>query len=388
MTCSPGTFLLRLALAWALAGCRPSPSSGDDARSGGGEPAGPDAGREDRAPDVAGPAAPSRPDGAAASDAPTREASASGVDAGAPPIADATVGPVPVSVPGPPRLIRHAVAPRDTDARIDRWTESHLAYVDTRVPLQGRLVVYLVGARGLPQGATTALEQIAAFGFHVVGPRYPNDVLVLERCVGDPDPECHRKIRAEVFDGQDESPHAAIGTANGIENRLTRLVQYLAERYADQGWGHFLDGGGLRWSHIAVTGHSYGAAMAAYASKVRGLHRAVMLSGPVDTLNDGKPAPWTDAPGRTPPERLLGFSHTGDDQHGRHLRNWEAMGMTASGPVTSVDRAEPPYGRTTRLVSSETTRSPHEATAPGSASPRAADGSFRYLPAWRYLYGP
>ena len=54
-----------------------------------------------------------------------------------------------------------------------------------------------------------------------------------------------------------------ISRANSIENRLTKLLQYLAAQFGEEGWSRFMAHDGPRWARIAVSGHSQGGGEAA-----------------------------------------------------------------------------------------------------------------------------
>ena len=48
-------------------------------------------------------------------------------------------------------LIRHVIAPQATDPRIDQALDDHYAWIDTNVPTNHQLFVYLPGTDGVPE---------------------------------------------------------------------------------------------------------------------------------------------------------------------------------------------------------------------------------------------
>jgi hypothetical protein len=168
-----------------------------------------------------------------------------------------------------------------------------------------------------------------------------------------------------------------------------KMLRALDQTVPAGGWGQYLDGDKPRWAEIIVAGHSHGASSAGLIGKVRRVHRVVMLSGPFDN-RAGDPAAWTKIAPATPPDRVFGFSHTQEEQHAGHVKDWGAMGLPAAGPLVVVETAAPPFSGSHQLVTSlppANGGNPHGTTAAGKAAPRTPDGHFVYESAWRYLFG-
>jgi hypothetical protein len=291
---------------------------------------------------------------------------------------------------GPGRLVERVVKPEVADPAADMLLVDQLAIVDQRYGPAGRLVLYLVGAGGTPSGGRGMMRELATFGFHAIAPHYAN-AYGIDVCspAKDPDEDCHRKVRLEAYEGVDHSPHIQITRPNSAEERTIRMLAYLHKMFPAEGWGAYLDGDKLNYGAIVVAGHSHGASTAGLVGKVRPCERVVMLSGPFDNRSN-RPAAWTMLAPATPADRFYGFSHTMESQHAGHLRDWVAMGLDKHSALVDVATATPPYPATRRFVTSfmaADSDAAHGSTAATGASPRLPDGTFRYAPAWRTMFG-
>ena len=238
--------------------------------------------------------------------------------------------------PGPdvdtsdPQLYAAEFTPDEADPEATDVLGVQPAYLDTRVPPLGKLVVYLHGA-GVPStcGSKEHEKVLAGLGYHVVGPCYVSGYGV-DNC-GDDIEGC----RLEAFEGVDHHPFIDVTPPNSIEVRVAKALTYLQAQIPQGDWTYFLDGDKPRWSKIVISGISHGAS----SSGVIGLHRlvdrVVMLSGPLDTGQA-----WLKKPTTTPIDRFFGFTHTDDGQHAGHLQAFDDMGLP--GAPTSVDGATPP----------------------------------------------
>jgi hypothetical protein len=392
MAASRRTAALCLALCWTVAHC--------------GAPVIADAGTDRAIPDGAAEDGP-RPD--ASSDATTVEDASVVPDMDAPPIdaapidaesptedapdgaprdARATDGPLPRdAMPGAdaavgprvdrsmPQLYALTFRPSDADPLARAANGNQPAFLDTRVPSLGRLVVYLHGA-GAPAtcGSTDHERLLASWGFHVLGPCYVSDYGV-SNCGSN-----IRECRLEAFDGVDRHPFINISVADSIERRVLRALELLQRRNPQGDWRYFIDGGAPRWSAIVISGISHGASSSGVIAQVRPVERAVMLSGPLDTGQA-----WLTAMGMTAPRALWGFTHTADPQHPGHLAAFASLTLPGS-PVT-VDGVAAPWGDSHRLRTSAMTSDGHGSTQAGGSSPRDAMGRFRFEPVWRRMYG-
>ena len=316
---------------------------------------------------------------------------------------DATrpLGPTPMMqqlTTAPAPLVPRIIAPRATDPAID-WAPAvnpqlfyHYVWVDpTRKP-NGKVLVFLPGTGARPGGAQLLEQEAARLGYRVIGLMYQNSVAVVDVCGGSPDPECSGNMRLEIIDGVDRSPGVDVTPANGIENRLTKLLLYLAAQYPDEEWSRFLEDGGPRWSRIAVAGHSQGAGQAALIGKIHHVKRVIMFGGPVDARVPGEIDAWISI-GKTPAAKYFALFHVRDHFAPTIVPNLVALGLDRFGAPVMEENSEPPYGGTHILVTDLEPQggyaipNPHLSEAADRWTPLGPDGRPLLRYAWRYLVG-
>jgi hypothetical protein len=295
------------------------------------------------------------------------------------------------SAPGAPpggTLAEHIVAPAATDAGINNWLEDHYAYRDARVAARGRLLVHLPGSYGTPVNSQTYMKEMAAAGNHVIGLRYPNSWEVTDLCATDPDLTCYERVRLEIIDGTDRSALVAVNATNSIVNRLTKLLQYLASTWPNEGWDQYLVNGQPVWSRIMISGHSQGAGHAAVIGKYYALDRVLMFAAPGDGNSYGV-APWQDRNHVTLTAGYFGFNHDRDHLAAK-LAAWTLMGLADYGAAIDVDSVTAPYSNSHMLHSDAlpgtgSYNDAHGAVITDDKTPLLPDGTPRYAPVWRYL---
>src|ERR1700759_5483020 len=90
----------------------------------------------------------------------------------------------------------------------------------------------------------------------------------------------------ELLDGRGESPVVDISRADSIENRLTKVLQYLATNYAAEGWSQFLDTSGAeqqpKWSEMVISGQSLGSGESFLIGMVHPMYRVATFAGFTD----------------------------------------------------------------------------------------------------------
>lgn len=296
----------------------------------------------------------------------------------------------------PSGLLVHQVAPSATDGAVTLTHNGHFSGLDPRVASRGQLVVFLPGTNSSASGYQTLLKEVLALGYHAVSLDYPNttEMAVLTQGKG----TLFGPLREEVITGADVSPLVTVTPANGIENRLAKLLSYLAAAFPSEQWEQYLSTGAVLWSKVVVAGYSQGAGHALYLARLHAVERVVMFSGVVDADvgSPGQsdevihgPASWlAEEAGawKTSFTRFRWFVSVNDGYY-KYLKpgllrfGWEGDEVGAS-----VDRGSiPPQAQvlTTSLVKGAQA---HPSTCEDGASPMVSDGSPVYRAAWRYLF--
>jgi hypothetical protein len=282
---------------------------------------------------------------------------------------------------------RASYTPGGDDAR-------HYAWLDPSAKSNHRLFVFMPATNEIPATYQRIGEEAARLGYHVIGLMYQNEVKLADECgkLGSNAADCYLKARREIIDGTDRGipEKLVVKPANGIENRLTKLLQYLNEQHPAEGWSSYLDGASPRWKHIAVGGHSQGGGQAAVIAKYWRVDRVVMFSAVPDSV--GAVAPDWLSTHATPSNRYFGLAHAHERFLPPILAGWDSLGMRGS-PVAPED-GEPPYGGTQMLVTALEPRTggyahmpSHHSTASDKYTQLDASGAPVLLDAWRYLMG-
>ncbi|WP_338285383.1 hypothetical protein [Luteolibacter sp. LG18] len=258
------------------------------------------------------------------------------------------------------------------------------ARVDTRVPSQRKLVIWLMGYNG------GLFERLSGYGLHAIQVHYANGWFT--KLYSGPPPADDlflSNVRLEAATGEDHSPAIEIPKPDGMMERALQFVKWLDQKDPDGGWKQFLtaDGTDLRWDKVIVSGSSHGSTTAARFAKYKAVDRAVLFCGPRDQFEV-----WQKLPSATPGNRIFAFSHVQDaGWTGEHYpRSWQLMKLNDYGPIVDVDTTSPPYGHTRRLTSAaDVGGNPdkaHGAVLPGGNSPKTTGGQYRYEDVWRYLF--
>jgi hypothetical protein len=138
---------------------------------------------------------------------------------------------------------------------------------------------------------------------------------------------------------------------------------------------------------VIIAGSSHGSTTAARFAKHQKVGRVVMFCGPRDQYET-----WQALPSATPANRYFGFSHvldggwTGD----HYCRSWELLGLGEYGPIVNVDKVQPPFGNTRRLITAADVKNDakraHSSVVPGGAAVKDASGKFVHEAVWKYLF--
>ena len=288
--------------------------------------------------------------------------------------------------------------PADSRDQIDFAPDvPHLVWLDRSARSNPKLFVFMPGFNNRPDMHQLLGKEAARLGYHSIGLMYKNSVRPEAPCgpgpAQDQERDCSERVRLEIIDGIDRSKHVEVTPANGIDNRLTKLLRYLDAQFPDEGWSSFLRHGEPKWSRIAVAGHSTGAGQAAMIGKLRHVDRVVMFSGPPDGADA-----WVSID-KTPAVKHFGLVHKRDPFTDltfakASMAGFRALQMERFGSPVVVESREPPYRRTHILLTdllpqtgSYTHPFPHGSTARDSFTPLDTNGRPRLLDAWRYLIG-
>src|ERR1043165_8663884 len=228
------------------------------------------------------------------------------------------------------------ILPQSTDPAIDGWLGAHSVAFSPSIAHRNLLFLYLHGQGGSGTGASGLLKTAAEEGFHAVGLTYPNDWSPFNLCAGDP--SCPENLRSEIIDGTDRTPVIAVSRANSIENRLIKLLAYLASAHPGEGWDQFTSGSVIAWDHTVVWGHSQGGGDAGGIAR-RHLLARPCFSAPAADGGPGNPAAWW-ATHLTPASLCYGFCHTQDSLSTRGAF-WDALGMSAFGSLIDIATQSP-----------------------------------------------
>ena len=131
----------------------------------------------------------------------------------------------------------------------------------------------------------------------------------------------------ELLEGDGDSPSVNVDRANSIENRLNKLLQYLAANYSEDGWAQFLDTNGEpKWSETVLVGSSLGAGQAAIIAQEHEVYRAALLHGWVDAGHG-----WVKRVA-TPSNRYFTLIHQRENFFRRTCDAYLALGLVPSCP--------------------------------------------------------
>jgi len=288
-------------------------------------------------------------------------------------------------------LLLHVVAPRATDPAIDQGLDDHYVWLDTTARSNHKLFVFLPGTGQNPSIFQLVQQEAARLGYHVIGLMYPTGGGLAKACPTTSDPSaCYENARLEIIDGIDRVAFLNVSVANSIDNRLTKVLQYLALQYPDEGWDRFLLRDKPKWSQIAVSGHSQGGGNAAMIAKIRLVARVILFSSVTDSIQTEAPS-WV-ASHVTPVERYYAIAHDRDGFYGPIRAAWDSLGLAVFGGPAMPEISSPPYDGTHMLVTDLVPRpngfvgtNAHGSPSNDLNTPLASDGTPLLLDAWRYL---
>jgi hypothetical protein len=254
----------------------------------------------------------------------------------------------------------HLVPPAETGPEIQTVYNHHVAMYRPNVKSRKKLVIAIPGTTGRAIDLAAFDSLAAELGYHALSLDYINKVSTAV-FIKSEDPEAFNKFRQEVVFGTPASDSVQVDSSNSIYNRVVHLVRHLATAHPEEGWGHYLQSDGLRWSDVIIAGHSQGAGAAAYLAHFYPCDRVIMLAGPQDfRIPFQSPATWTSLPSKTPRKRYLAFLHQNDPYGVKNqLRSFYNMSGQQESDVQTISDKTPPAKKSQAIVTRYATPDPH-----------------------------
>ena len=241
-------------------------------------------------------------------------------------------------------IVHYQIKSKTLDPGIvqDRFP-NHL-YVAPEVTQRDLLLVFLGATNSAPHDYEEFPRQAARMGYHVINMNYSNSPSV-NLCTGEGNEECFERMREEVQTGRRTSNRIFVNEVHSIENRLLKLLQYMADLDPGMGWEQYFNGDDLRYHKMVIAGHSQGAGQAAYIGKKNEVERVIMFSGPNDYSEFFKDAAaWAEGFFETDRERYFVLAHLEDEvlPFAQQYAFWHRLGLTALGDTTLVGEQNVP----------------------------------------------
>lgn len=313
-------------------------------------------------------------------------------------------------------LTSHVVEPNVTDPAIDPTRGKHLVWLPTEPNRRNeKLLVFMPGGGqfNLPNEWVKLGEEGARIGYHTVVLAYRNEApITAPSACGNAElppaspPDCARNARQEILDGSAVSDVVSVSRADSIENRLTKLLEYLASEHPLEGWSQFLDTKGAdrvpNWPEITVSGQSLGSGQAVLIGMLHPVHRVGAFAGFTDARHG-----WITLDGSsTPSERFFALVHRRDNFYPRMCHAYQALALVPSCPLPGFDdrsdttnpllaeHRSPPYADEHVLVTNLEPASLtgvmdpyHTSTTRDGWTPLDENGRPLLASAWRYVLG-
>lgn len=288
------------------------------------------------------------------------------------------------------KIILHEIQPHLTDSQIDNWLEPHHVAFHRFLVHRPELFVFLGGSFGKPGQQKLFLKEVVNLGYIFINVNYPNSWTIANLCQNNRNPDCYQKTRNAIIYGQKKGRKIIITRANSIENRLVKLILFLANNIQEIPWLNYLNSNNLpKWQSIIVAGHSQGGGHCAIIAKKNLVARVIMLASPVDYhIKSQNHAPWLSSPPITSADRFYGFVHFQDPGYEKIIKAWQLMGLDNYGNLVNVDRTDISRLNSDQLVSNQPPKIKdkfHGGVINDISTPKTADGTPVYRKIWQYL---
>ncbi len=293
----------------------------------------------------------------------------------------------------PSSLIEQRVRAHDTDPNIAWELYRHISFYNPSCQSQNTLVVHLVGSFDKPASTSLFPKLAANNGFDVISLKYPNQIAAKNVCANSSDLDCYLNFRKEIIEGKDYSDNTSVDVTNSINNRLLKLLQYLAPNYPEQNWSKYFQGDNINWQQIIISGHSQGGGHAAVIAMTNKVKRVLMFAAPNDYSDYyHAPAAWTSLPHSTPNSAYFAFNNLNDKvvKPSQQFAIWQNLGLATFGQLVNVDNTKAPFANTHQLSTSYQTTgigANHSAVILDSRTPLDKKMQPVFLQVWKYMLG-
>lgn len=220
------------------------------------------------------------------------------------------------------QLLNVSIVPNYTDTNISidikqGDTLKHQVYANASVSHNGSLLVFFPGTNARPSFYSKFGELAADLGYYVINLSYQNFTSVSSLCgTGNTnDSLCSEKARAEIIYGLDLHDSITIDSADGIMNRLHKLLLYLDTTYPGANWDNFyhMQNDRINWKKVVLAGHSQGGGHCAFIAKDTVVKKVIFFNSPSDknlALNTPLKQPhWFYQTKSTPDSSYYAFYH-------------------------------------------------------------------------------
>jgi hypothetical protein len=305
-----------------------------------------------------------------------------------------------------PNVLMFSVLPSAADPATETFDYPEWIYVNREIVVgqradlpQDRRQLYLfingTHEKDKPRGrGPVAFCNLAAdLGYHVLVLAYPDEIPA-SVCSEDINPNTFEMFRMNIIRGGN-SKRISVASADCIENRLIKALQYWQKMRPKENWGQFLNQDGtIRWESIAVGGQSQGGGHATLIAIKHRVARVICTGSPKDfNHKHNAPAAYYNEDSATPKNRFFTFNHyqdhTGGTSPQQLLKNLEALGLNAFGAPANVDNEPFPYSHSRILMTAfpvvKVTGPQSDGSLTAHSSMLAGTNAPRWKQVWTYM---